>query len=91
LKRNSLWTTANHLTINPNKSLALIISPFLNKTTPVLNIFLNSSTITLTNSVKYLGVIIDNNLLFVEHIKMLEFKVARSIGILSKLKYYVPI
>jgi len=38
--------------------------------------------------VKYLGEIIDNNLLFDKHIKMLKFKVALSVGILSKLKYY---
>jgi len=74
LKCISLWTAANHLAINPNKSQALIISPFLNKTTPVLNIFLHSRTITITNSVKYLGVIIDNDLFYDEHIKMLESK-----------------
>jgi len=82
LKRISLWTTANHLTINRNKSHALIIFPFLIKTPPVLNIFLNCSTITITNSAKYLGVIIDNNLFFDEHIKILESKVARSVGII---------
>jgi len=71
----------------PNILQALIIFPFLNKTTPVLNICLYSSTITITNSVKYLGVIIDNNQFFDELIKMLESKVAYSVGILSKLKY----
>jgi len=48
------------------KSL-LTISLFLNKTTPVLYIFLNSSIIVVTNSVKDLGVIIDNNLIFEKH------------------------
>jgi len=89
LKRISLGTTANHLTINPNKTQDQAIFPFRNKTTSVLNIFLNSSNIAITNSVKYLEVTIDNNLFFDEHIKMLESKVARSVGILSKLKYYV--
>ena len=37
-------------------------------------------------SAKYLGVIIDNRINFYDHIKVLECKIARSVGILTKLK-----
>ena len=39
---------------------------------------------------KYLGVFIDDKLNFQGHIKHLEKKVSRSVGILSKLKNYLP-
>ena len=39
---------------------------------------------------KYLGILFDNRLNFHEHIKILEVKIARSVGILNKLKYFLP-
>ena len=39
---------------------------------------------------KYLGITFDNRLNFHEHIKILETKIARSVGILNKLKYFLP-
>ena len=43
------------------------------------------------SSTKYLGVIFDNKLEFNEHIKTLENKVARAVGILTKLEYIFPL
>ena len=42
------------------------------------------------SNVKYLGVYLDNELNFKEHIKLLESKVARSIGIMCKLQQMFP-
>ena len=47
-------------------------------------------TIKSVNNAKYLGITLDNRFNFHEHIKITETKVARSVGILSKLKYYLP-
>jgi len=46
--------------------------------------------ITIQKTVKYLGFTIDNKLDFYQHIKAIEKKVACAIGILCKLKYYLP-
>ena len=43
------------------------------------------------SSTKYLGVFIDNKLNFEEHILTLENKIARSVGILSKVRYNFPL
>ena len=51
--------------------------------------FVDSLIATVPNS-KYLGIITDNKLLFYEHIKLLESKVFRSVGILTKLKSFIP-
>ena len=37
-----------------------------------------------------MGILFDNQLNFHEHIKILETKIARSVGILNKLKYFLP-
>ena len=39
---------------------------------------------------KYLGIILDNQLLFKQHVKMLESKLSRYVGILFKLKSFLP-
>ena len=50
----------------------------------------NGSATNIVDSAKYLGVVIDNELNFKQHIKILEGKVARSVGILSKLRHFFP-
>ena len=42
------------------------------------------------NKAKYLGTLLDAKLTCSDHIKALETKVSRSVGILSKLKYFLP-
>ena len=46
--------------------------------------------INVVNSANYLGVMINNKLNFQEHIKYSERKVSRSVGMLRKLKKYLP-
>jgi len=75
------------ITVNPNKSVSLIIPPKERYECPKLSIQLDSSIITIQESSKYLGILIDNKLNFCEHIHSLETKLSRSVGLLSKLKY----
>ena len=84
------WMSANKLTLNASKSQALIISPKLKCSPVYLNLQCPAGTIKSVNNAKYLGITLDNRLNFHEHIKITETKVARSVGILSKLKYYLP-
>ena len=50
------------------------------------NLWNNRTPVKIVNNAKYLGVIIDNELNFHELIKIMEGKVARSVGIQNKLK-----
>ena len=86
------WCCVNKLSINPTKTNVIIIPPKQTKVTisPNLSLISNGSPVNIVDSAKYLGVIIDNDLNFKQHIKMLEGKVARSVGILTKLKYIFP-
>ena len=51
---------------------------------------INNLPILSCDKAKYLGVYIDSHLNFNFHIKSVENTVARSVGILSKLKHFLP-
>ena len=91
LTKLNLWCNNNYLTINPSKSSALIIPPKQENpriVDPTLH--LNNKPIAILNESKYLGIIIDNKLNFKSHIKSIEHKLARVVGIMSKIKYILP-
>ena len=91
LEKLQQWCCANKLTINPIKTIILIIPPkCFDTSTLSLNITSNNAPVNVVSSTKYLGVIFDNKLEFKEHIKTLENNVARAVGILTKLKYIFP-
>ena len=48
------------------------------------------SVIKVEHTLKYLGVILDDKLTFGDHIKILVNKVARGVGILTKLEHFFP-
>ena len=67
----------------------MINSIKLNSSTPRLNVNCSAGSIKFATKVKHLGVIIDNKLIFKDHINLVETKISRSVSILSKLKYYL--
>ena len=92
LKIVSEWITANKLHINAQKSSALIISPKSNDKASYQNltILFDGFTINLSKSVKYLGVQIDDNLTFKTQINFLYSKLSRTLGVIFKVKHYLP-
>ena len=51
----------------------------------------NHNNIPLTNSVKYLGVILDNKLTWQPHIEQIRVKLSRACGMIFKLRHYVTL
>ena len=84
------WMTANNLIVNANKTIALNISPNMRNNNDTLSYVLNGETVCSSNSAKYLGITIDKQLSFKTHISNLESKIARSVGVIAKLSYYLP-
>ena len=84
------WTTANKITVNPEKSHCLIIPPEKTLSISNISIYFNNSTIKINDTVKYLIITIDNKLNFEEHINALATKISRSLGVLSKLRHILP-
>ena len=54
------------------------------------NIDINGKSLQKVDCVKFLGVLIDSKLTWHEHIKYISTPVAKSVGILSKLKHILP-
>ena len=76
--------------MNPSKSYALIIPAKSNETLPLVNLSTNNSQISIVHNVKYLAVNIDIKLKFDSHISSIIQKISRAVGILFKLRYYMP-
>ena len=81
------WCNANKLQKNSNKSMSICIPPKLNINRPNLKIFYNKCMLACCDSFKYFDVIIDNKVNFQSHVHVIENKVARAVGILSKVRY----
>ena len=84
------WMNANSLILNAAKSEALVVSPYVRKSEPPVTFEIGKDFFQSSISAKYLDVTIDNHLFFNQHITVLENKVARSVGIISKLRFYLP-
>jgi len=85
------WCSANKIQINPQKSFVLPISYKLNAPCSNINLPFEKSKITSCQTCRYLGVLLDNQLNFKPHILLIETKLARAIGILSKLRHVLPV
>ena len=84
------WCIANKLSLNPDKSSSLIIPPKLNRHQLFISLNLNDIPLPPHKSVKYLGIYIDEQLNFKCHIECIKQKISRAVGILDKLKSFLP-
>ena len=90
LKLFHSWSISNRLTINTDKTYYLIVTNLkLNHDLPGLTIGLDQ--IQSKSSEKFLGVVVDEGLKFDSHLSMLCGKVSRSVGVLSRLRPYLPL
>ena len=84
------------MTLNIKKSNYVIFHPYQKKTGAAINlrIFDNEHKVfkylERKNFVKYLGVLIDNNLSWKYHIDFIALKISKTIGIISRLRHFIP-
>ena len=84
------WLCANKLSLNIDKSNFVIFHPSQKKVQFPINLKIKNKILEEKKHVKYLGIIMDCNLNWKQHIHELSKKISRSIGILCKLRHYVP-
>ena len=84
---------ANKLTANFSKASKYMLTPGLQNTSADVDLNLKMGNITLekVRSIKYLGVIFDERFSWGNHVSYLCTKLSKSVGVLSKLRYYVNI
>ena len=85
------WLCGNKLSLNIEKSNFVVFYPPQKKPQYSMNLKINNKTLQEKSSTKYLGIIIDHYLNWKEHVSQLSKKESRGIGILSKLRHFVPI
>ena len=84
------WILSNNLRLNNDKSNYMLIN-LSNREFSELNININGNKIQKVIKTKILGIIFDQNLHFIEHIKYICEKTIRKVNLLKRLKYFLPI
>ena len=88
LRQITEWLQTNKLSLNIKKSNFMIFKPKRTCNTPV-DIVMNNQRIEQVHSTKFLGVVLDCNLSWKNHIDYISKKVAKGIGVLSKCSKYL--
>ena len=83
LKQLTMWFKVNKLSLNVTKSNYMIFSK-TNQNVP--NVKLNGIILEKVNCTKFLGVLIDNNLSWNNHIQSVQTKIAKAIGAMYRIK-----
>ena len=88
LERLKEWLSVNKLFLNINKTSYMVFSVTNNATD--LNLKIGNSILERSRVQKFLGVLIDQQLTFKEHINKTAAKISRGVGMMRRLKPFVP-
>ena len=80
------WFAINKLSLNVSKTNYMIFS---NKNVNILKITICNTQIERVKSTRFLGIIIDQNLNWKEHIQRVKNKLSKTLAIMQKAKYYL--
>ena len=85
------WCNANKLSLNVKKTKNSFFHKSSKKDIPLWlpNLNINGFTVERESSIKFLGVWIDENLTWRDHIHTVENKIAKNIGLLYQGKHYL--
>ena len=88
LKSVSNWLRFNKIMLNTDKTKYMLFS--YRGDFALDSILVDGKCIERVNNIRYLGCILDNNLSFDYHIKVISSKIAKSIGVLNRIKDILP-
>ena len=83
------WLKANRISLNSSKTELIIFKNIKKQINYDPKIKINGKKLIPSNSVKYLGIILDPNLNWSHHVDSLSTKLARATGMLAKTRHYV--
>ena len=90
LYKISDWLKVNELSLNVDKSKFMIFH-HANKRFIKPKLKIDNVSVSQVNSFNFLGLTLDENLLWNEHITKISSKISRTIGIINKLKHLLPL
>jgi hypothetical protein len=80
------WLHTNRLSLNIKKTHIMIFGPSNKKQNHHIHISIEGEVLQIVQSTKFLGIILDKNLNWKEHISYLALKISKSVGILSRAR-----
>ena len=83
----SEWLSANKLSLNVRKSKLLTFTLMKRHN---INLTINNVPLEEVSNTKYLGIVTDNKLTWRHHIEYIKTKSSKGIGLLSKIRHYIP-
>ena len=89
LKNISIWFKANKLSLNVAKTKFIIFRPRQKRQRVAISLCIDNRTISRVTDTLFLGVIIDETLSWKPHISCIANKIAKSIGIISRARFYL--
>ena len=84
------WLRANKISLNTTKTEIIIFRPKKKQITKHLNFRISGQKVNTCSSVKYLGVMLQDTLEWNLYLNILNLKLNRAIGLLCKIRHYVP-
>lgn len=90
LKKLHEWLIVNKLTLNIKKSNFIIFSHSRKKSSHQVNLKIDGVHLERKEYVKYLGILLDCHLTWKPHIDLISDKISKTIGLISKLRHFVP-
>ena len=86
------WFSANKLTLNLDKTNFILFKSHrkIGSSEDLLKLSVNGMPITKVNSIKFLGVYVDQHLAWKEHINAISVKIAKNTGILRRVSHLLP-
>ena len=92
LREVSNWFKANKLSVNAKKTNYMILGTphIVSNVDEQMDVVLDNFTLERVKQTKFLGVIIDECLTWKYHIDCVSKTIARNIGVINKLKHFVP-
>ena len=92
LEKINVWFRANKLSLNEGKTKYTFFHKIRQKDNIPLklpSLFINNKEIQRIRSIKFLGVMIDENLSWHEHLRVIENKISKNLGLLHKAKPFL--
>ena len=91
LKRLFKWLCANKISLNVSKTEVLLFHDTHKNLNHNIRLKLNGKPLYFSESVKYLGVFLDNFLSWNIHFETLSLKLRKANGLISKLRHFAPL
>ena len=91
LNKLFLWLNVNRLSLNIDKTNFIVFHPYNKPIKKRITIKINNKAIKEKEYIKYLGVLIDSTLSWKQHVSNISKKISRSIGIMYKLRPFLPL